>query len=57
MEYGWIKLRKMSGVLYNKKIPNRPKGKFYKARSAMMYRSKIWTINTNIKQNMSVAES
>jgi hypothetical protein len=42
----WVKWRQAFGVLCNKKVPNKLKGKFYKTaiRPAMMYDAKCWAI-------------
>jgi hypothetical protein len=42
----WVKWRQACGVLCNKKVPNKLKGKFYKTaiRPAMMYDAKCWAI-------------
>jgi len=52
------KRREASGVLCDKWIPMRLKGKFYKTvgRPAMMYGSECWTINRNIEQRIGVVE-
>jgi hypothetical protein len=41
---GWVKWRQTSGVLCDKKIPNKLKDKFYMTtiRSAMMYGVECW---------------
>jgi hypothetical protein len=40
---GWVKWRQASGILYDKKVPNKLKDKFYKTtiRHAMMYGTKF----------------
>jgi hypothetical protein len=41
---GWVKWRQASGVLCDKKVQNKLKGKFYRMmiRPAMMYDAKYW---------------
>jgi hypothetical protein len=41
---GWVKWRQASGVLCDKKVQNKLKGKFYRMmiRPAMMYGAKYW---------------
>ena len=48
----------MSGVLCDKRIPMRLKGKFYKSvvRPVMLYGSECWAVDKKIEQRMSVAE-
>jgi hypothetical protein len=43
---GWIKYRQASGVLCDKKVPNKLKDKFYRIaiRPAMMYGAECWAI-------------
>ena len=55
---GWTKWREASGILCDKRIPIRLKGKFYKAmvRLAMMYGTECWAVGRKIEQRMSVAE-
>ena len=45
---GWKKFRELSGVLTNKKVALRLKGRVYAAcvRSAMLYGSETWAANT-----------
>jgi hypothetical protein len=40
----WVKWRQVSGILYDKKVPNKLKGKFYRMRirPAMMYDVEYW---------------
>ena len=46
IQAGWAKFRRTSGVLCDRKIPKRLKGKFYSTavRPAMMYGSECWVI-------------
>jgi hypothetical protein len=57
IKVGWMKWRCASGVLCDRRIPNRLKGKFYRAviRRAMLYVTECWAIK---KQHIhkSVAE-
>lgn len=43
---GWIKWREATGVLSDKKVPLKGKGKFYKSivRLTMVYGSKYWAV-------------
>jgi hypothetical protein len=52
------KWRQTSGVLCDKKVPNKLKGKFYRTviRTAMMYDAECWATKGQHVQNMSVAE-
>ncbi|XP_070039517.1 uncharacterized protein [Nicotiana tomentosiformis] len=55
---GWMKWRLATGVLCDKNVPAKLKGKFYRAmvRLAMLYGAECWPVkNTHIK-NMKVAE-
>jgi hypothetical protein len=55
---GWVKWRQASGVLCDKKVPNKLKGKFYRTviRLAMMYGTECWVTKGQHIQKMSVAE-
>ena len=55
---GWSKWRLASGILCDKRIPNKLKGKFYKTtvRPAMLYGTECWTIKKKHVQQMNVAE-
>jgi hypothetical protein len=55
---GWVKWKQTSGVLCDKKVPNKLKCKFYRTtiRPAMMYGAKCWATKGQHVQNMSVAE-
>jgi hypothetical protein len=41
---GWLKWRQASGVLYDKRVPQKLKGKFYRTAicPAMLYGAKCW---------------
>ncbi|XP_060210151.1 uncharacterized protein LOC132637024 [Lycium barbarum] len=55
---GWMKWRLASGVLCDKKVPPKLKGKFYKVvvRPTMFYGAKCWPVNKSHVQKMKVAE-
>jgi hypothetical protein len=55
---GWVKWRQAYGVLCDKKVPNKLKGKFYETtiRPAMMYSAERWATKGQHVQKMSVAE-
>jgi hypothetical protein len=55
---GWVKWRQTSGILCDKKVPNKLKDKFYRTviRSAMLYGAECWATKGQHIQKMSVAE-
>ncbi len=55
---GWVKWRQASGILCDKKVPLKLKGKFYKTaiRPAMLYGAECWATKIQHIQKMSVAE-
>jgi hypothetical protein len=55
---GWVKRKQTSGILCDKKVPNKLKGKFYRTaiRPAMMYGAECWATKGQHIQKMSVAE-
>ncbi|XP_060173953.1 uncharacterized protein LOC132604455 [Lycium barbarum] len=55
---GWMKWRLASGVLCDKKVPPKLKGKFYKVvvRPAMLYGAECWPVKKSHVQKMKVAE-
>jgi hypothetical protein len=58
IQAGWAKFRMASGVLCDRKIPMKLKGKFYSTavRPAMMYGSECWAIKKMQEHKMQVAE-
>ncbi|KAG5611191.1 hypothetical protein H5410_022472, partial [Solanum commersonii] len=54
----WMKWRLASGVLCDKKIPSRLKGKFYRVvvRPALLYGAECWPVKNAYVQKMHVAE-
>ncbi|KAG5590019.1 hypothetical protein H5410_040533 [Solanum commersonii] len=54
----WMKWRLASGVLCDKKIPSRLKGKFYRVvvRPALLYGAECWPVKNAHVQKMHVAE-
>ena len=55
---GWVKWRQTSGVLCDRKVPQKLKGKFYRTtiRHAMLYGAECRSIKRQHVQKMSVAE-
>ncbi|XP_070024870.1 uncharacterized protein [Nicotiana sylvestris] len=55
---GWMKWRLTSGVLCDKKVPLKLKGKFYRAviRPAMLYGDECWSVKNSHIQKMKVAK-
>ncbi|KAF3661139.1 putative pre-mRNA-processing factor 6-like [Capsicum annuum] len=55
---GWTKWRLASGILCDKKVPLKVKGKFYRAavRSAMLYGAEYWPVKNSHIQKLKVAE-
>ena len=55
---GWMKWRQASGVLCDKKVPQKLKGKFYRTaiRPAMLYGAECWPTKRRHVQQLSVAE-
>jgi len=58
IQAGWVKWRQASGILCDKKVPQKLKGKFYRTaiRPAMLYGSECWATKRQHVQKMSVAE-
>ena len=55
---GWKKFRELSGVLTNKKVALRPKGRVYAAyiQSVMLYGGETWAASTEQVARLSRAE-
>jgi hypothetical protein len=55
---GWIKWRQASGILCDKRVPQKLKGKFYRTaiRPAMLYRAECWPTKIRHVQQLSVVE-
>jgi hypothetical protein len=55
---GWLKWRSASGVLCDRRIPMKVKGKFYRTvvRPAMLYGSECWAVRRDHIQKLCVAE-
>ncbi|KAF3628949.1 putative prolyl 4-hydroxylase 3 [Capsicum annuum] len=58
IEAGWMKWRLASGILCDKKVPLKLKGKFYRVavRPAMLYGVECWSVKTSHIQKLKVAE-
>ncbi|XP_071698697.1 uncharacterized protein [Rutidosis leptorrhynchoides] len=58
IKVGWMKWRAATGVLCDKKVPLKLKGKFYKVeiRPAMLYGSECWPLTKAQERRMEVAE-
>ncbi|KAF3671399.1 putative pre-mRNA-processing factor 6-like [Capsicum annuum] len=55
---GWMKWKLASGMLCDKKVPPKLKGKFYKVavRPTMLYGAECWPVKNSYMQNLKVAE-
>jgi hypothetical protein len=55
---GWLKWCRASGVIYDKKVPQKLKGKFYRMtiRPMMLYGAECWPTKRRHVQQLSVAE-
>ena len=58
IKVGWMKWRQASGVLCDKRVPQKLKGKFYRTviRLAMLYGAGCWPTKRRHVQQISVAE-
>ncbi|GJS12170.1 zinc finger, CCHC-type containing protein, partial [Tanacetum coccineum] len=58
IQVGWLKWRGATGILCDKKVPLKLKGKFYRVaiRPAMMYGSECWPLTKAQANRMEVAE-
>jgi len=58
IQAGWLKWRRASGVLCDKKVPLKLKGKFYRTavRPAMLYGTECWAVKSQHESQVSVAE-
>ncbi|KAF3635097.1 hypothetical protein FXO37_26166 [Capsicum annuum] len=55
---GWMKWKLASGVLYDRKVPPKLRGKFYRVavRPAMLYGAECWPVKNSHIQKLKVAE-
>ena len=55
---GWLKWRQASGILYDRRVPQKIKSKFYRTaiRPAMLYSAECWAIKRQHVKQLSVAE-
>ena len=58
IKVGWLKWRQASGVLCDKRVPQKLKGKFYRTaiRPAMLYGAECWPTKRRHVQQLGVAE-
>jgi len=58
IQVGWLKWRRASGILCDKKVPLKLKGKFYRTavRPVMLYGTKCWAVKSQHENQVSVAE-
>ncbi|PKU81295.1 ataxia telangiectasia mutated family protein [Dendrobium catenatum] len=58
IQVGWLKWRNASGLLCDRNVPLKLKGKFYKmvVRSAMLYGAECWPLKEKHNTKLSVAE-
>ncbi|KAI8542827.1 hypothetical protein RHMOL_Rhmol08G0169600 [Rhododendron molle] len=58
IQVGWLKWRSATGVLCDKRVPTKLKGKFYRTaiRPALLYGTECWPIKKQQVNKMSVAE-
>ena len=53
IKVGWMKWRQVSGILYDKRVPQKLKGKFYRTtiRPAMLYGAECWPKKDDMSNN------
>jgi len=58
IQVGWLNWRRASGVLCDKKVPLKLKGKFYRTavRPALLYGTECWVVKSQHENQVSVAE-
>ena len=58
IKVGWLKWRQASGVLCDKRVPQKLKGKFYRTviRPGMLYGAECWPTKRRHVQQLGVAE-
>ncbi|KAI8547563.1 hypothetical protein RHMOL_Rhmol07G0206000 [Rhododendron molle] len=58
IQVGWLKWRSVTGILCDKRVPTKLKGKFYGTaiRLSIFYGTKYWSIKKQQVSKMSVAE-
>ena len=58
VQAGWMKWKKASGFICDKKVPLKLKGKFYRAaiRPALLYGTECWAIKSQHEKKFNVAE-
>jgi len=58
IQAGWLKWRRASGVLCDKKVPLKLKGKFYQTtvRPTLLYGTECWAVKSQHENQVSVAE-
>jgi hypothetical protein len=58
IQAGWLKWRRASGVLCDKRVPLKLKGKFYRTtiRPAMLYGTECWAVKSQHENQVSVVE-
>jgi len=58
IQVGWLKWRRDSCVLYDKKVPLKLKGKFYwtSVRPTMLYGTQCWVVKIQHENQVNVAE-
>ena len=58
IQAGWVKWRKATGIICDRKVKDKIKGKFYRTaiRPAMLYGSECWALKRKHEHKMAVAE-